>query len=105
VSICFEAGSALITLSGEIDLAMREGMDFAAQEAIVRGVPVRVDLSGVTFMDSAGVGFLASLVRAGFQAGWRLTVIGPNRRILETLTISGLSPALEVHQTETRARR
>jgi anti-anti-sigma factor len=104
VSISFEAGSALITLSGEIDLAMRAGLEFAAVEAIVRALPVRVDLSGVTFMDSAGIGFVAALVRAGSEAGWRLTVIGPSRRILETLTMTGLVPFLDVHQPEAQAR-
>ncbi|MDP9219557.1 MAG: STAS domain-containing protein [Actinomycetota bacterium] len=104
VSISFEAGSALITLSGEIDLAMAGGLEFVAEEAIVRALPVRVDLSRVTFMDSAGVGFVAALVRAGYDAGWQPTVIGPSRRVLETLTLTGLVPFLEVQQTETPAR-
>ena len=98
VAICFEAGTALITLAGEIDLAMSEGIAFVAEEASLRRVPVRVDLSAVTFMDSVGVGFLARLVRAGSEADWRLTVIGPSRRILETLTISGIVPALDVYR-------
>lgn len=102
VAISFEAGTALITLTGEVDLAIGEALWFAAEEAIVRTLPVRVDLSGVTFLDSAGVGFLARLVRAGSEAGWRPTVIGPRRAVLETLTISGIVPALEVHQVETR---
>ena len=104
VSISFDAGTALITLSGEIDLALGAGLEFAAEEAILRSLPVRVDLSAVTFMDSAGVGFLARLVRAGSESGWRLTVIGPRRRVLETLTITGLVPAIDVHETETQAR-
>jgi anti-sigma B factor antagonist len=103
VSISFAAGTALITLSGEIDLALSAGLEFAAEEAIVRAIPVRVDLSAVTFMDSAGVAFLAVLVRAGSEAGWRLTIVEPSRRVMETLTITGLAPALEVHQTETQA--
>jgi anti-anti-sigma factor len=104
VTISFEAGTALITLSGEIDLALHEGLDFAAEEAILRALPARVDLSAVTFMDSAGVGFLASLVRAGREAGWRLTVIGPSQRILETLTMTGLVPFLDMQQQQTPAR-
>ena len=52
-------------------------------------------------MDSAGVGFLASLVRASSEAGWRLTVIGPGGRMLETLTMCGLVPALDVVKAET----
>ena len=104
VSISFDAGTALITLSGEIDLALRAGLEFAAEEAILRSLPVRVDLSAVTFMDSAGVGFLARLVRAGREAGWRLTVIGPSQRILETLTMTGLVPFLDMQQQQTPAR-
>ena len=104
VVISFEAGTAMITLSGQIDLATQTGLDFAAEEAILRALPVRVDLSRVTFMDSAGSGFVARLVRAASEAGRRLTVIGPNRRIIDTLAVSGLAPFLDVSQTESWAR-
>lgn len=99
VSISFEAHSAFISLSGEIDLTIRDGLEFAAQEAIVRAVPVRVDLSGVTFMDSTGIGFLVALVRAGAESGWRLAVIGPSRLILDTLSVAGLASSIDVHQS------
>lgn len=102
VSISFEARSALIHLSGEVDLTLREGLEFAAQEAILRTVPVTVDLSSVTFMDSAGVAFLAALVRAGAGSGWRLAIIGPSQLILDTLTVSGLLPVLDVLTTSRR---
>jgi anti-sigma B factor antagonist len=100
VAIFFEAGTAVIRLAGEIDPAVSEALAFAAEEAILRTLPVRVDLSAVTFLDSAGVNFLARLVRAGAEAGWRLTVTGPSQRVLETLTMSGIVPAFELHQAE-----
>lgn len=102
VTITFDAQTALITLAGEIDLAVGESLAFAAEKATLRSLPVRVDLSGVTFMDSAGVGFLAQLARTGSEAGWRLTVIGPSQLVLETLTMSGIAPALDVQPVESR---
>jgi anti-sigma B factor antagonist len=96
VSSCFEAAATLITLSGEIDLATSAELESAAQEAIARGQPVRVDVSALSFMDSAGVSFMATLARAGSQAGWRPTFIGPSRRIRELLSMVGLAQAVEL---------
>lgn len=100
VRLAFDAHMAVIRLAGEIDLAIGESLAVAAQEAIIRALPVRVDVSEVTFMDSTGLGFLAQLERAGAEAGWRLTVIGPSQLILETLTMCGMVPWIDVQRAE-----
>jgi anti-anti-sigma factor len=53
-------------LSGEIDMAATVEL-FACLQSAERQTPGRVaiDLSGVTFLDSAGIGVLARLVAAG----------------------------------------
>jgi anti-sigma B factor antagonist len=96
VSPFFGAAWTVITLSGEIDLAASADLAFAAQGATAHGLPVRVDVSALTFMDSAGVAFMATLVRAGFRAGWRPALIGPSRRIRELMSISGLGQAVDM---------
>ena len=40
MAISFDAHTALITLAGEIDLAIGEDLALAAEEAIIRAVPV-----------------------------------------------------------------
>jgi anti-anti-sigma factor len=93
------AGSADVTrvgLAGEIDLASSVDLDLAGREAIDRGRPVVVDVSRVSFMDSVGVGFIARLIIAGREAGWRPTVVGARRSVVETLTISGVLGAIDL---------
>ena len=101
VSISFDAGTALITLSGEIDLALRAGLEFAAEEAILRSLPVRVDLSAVTFMDSQG---LAALLRARQEAessGGSLRLEGVPARVLKLLRLTRLDSVFTVDSIST----
>ena len=99
LSVTFEADTALITLSGGVDLARRSDLDAVASLVIDYGAPARVDVSRVTFIDSSGLAFLASLVRAGDASGWRLVVVGASRRVRETLEVAGLLTALDLTDT------
>jgi anti-sigma B factor antagonist len=96
LSVTFAADTTHITLAGEVDLAMRSDLDAVGSLAIDYGAPIEVDVSRVTFIDSAGLSFLARLVRAGQASGWRLHVIGAGRRVRETLQIAGLLTALDL---------
>ncbi len=52
-----------ITLTGEIDCELDDDLAEAAHTAVQRRVPVIVDASAVTFMDSTGAAFLSGLYR------------------------------------------
>jgi anti-anti-sigma factor len=59
--IAYEFERTVLRLGGEVDAAMT-GLADLVQTAIDRRLPVVVDLTAVTFMDSTGCGFLAHLV-------------------------------------------
>jgi anti-sigma B factor antagonist len=86
----------VVYLSGEIDAALERYMDSARRTAVDRDLPVRVDLSAVTFIDSAGLGFLARVAAAGHAGGWVPAVIGASRLVRETIEMSGLLPVLNL---------
>jgi len=70
-----DTGSTLL-LSGELDLAAAP--EFRRALRSLGSGPVVVDLSGVTFLDSVGVGLLIGADRRAREAGGRLTlVVGP----------------------------
>jgi anti-anti-sigma factor len=92
VAIEVEDGVVVAGISGEIDLSNAAEIT----DALLGGVPnealgLVIDLSGVSYLDSAGVRMLAEL---DHRLGWRaqvLRVVAPeawrNRRVLE---IAGL---------------
>jgi anti-sigma B factor antagonist len=82
------------------DLALRQKIDelLAAQHK-----QIILNLSGVTFLDSAGVGELVASQRSVTAEGARLKLINPSERAHSTLYIARLLPAFEVHRDEAEA--
>jgi anti-sigma B factor antagonist len=95
-AVSADGGRTVIRLSGEVDTVLEPRMRLLCQEAIDRGLPVRVDLSAVTFMDSSGLGFLAALAAAGRSRGHTLSVIGAGPLVRETIELTGLLPVLDL---------
>jgi anti-sigma B factor antagonist len=82
-----------IVIDGELDL--RSAVDLRAEVSAMlaeRPLPtdVEVDLAGVTFMDSLGLGTLVVGHRICAQLGVRLRVRNPSPFAARLLTISGL---------------
>lgn len=97
VSVIYDSDVTWIRLEGEVDLALAEGLEFAAEQAILRGSPVRVDVSGLEFLDSTGLRLVARLAASERRAGRRrLRVDGVGRLVQEILDVSGLSPILDL---------
>ena len=106
VTIGVEDGVVVAGLSGEIDLSNAAEIT----GALLRGVPnealgLVIDLSEVSYLDSAGVRMLAEL---DHRLGWRaqvLRVVAPeasrSRRVLE---IAGLERVLSLDTSVVTAR-
>ena len=106
VTIAADDGVVVASLSGEIDLSNAAEIT----DALLGGVPnealgLVIDLSEVSYIDSAGVRMLAEL---DHRLGWRaqaLRVVAPeesrSRRVLE---IAGLERVLSLDTTVKAAR-
>jgi hypothetical protein len=68
VSVAFEPGQSIITLTGEIDVALGLELREACKAVVDRGMPVCVQATAMTFIDSVGAGRRFHSSRAG-QAG------------------------------------
>lgn len=79
---------------GEGDVALREKI----QEQIAGGHEHLVlDLGGVRFMDSAGLGELVASLKRVREAGGELKIAKVNQRISDALTVTQLVKVLDIY--------
>jgi anti-anti-sigma factor len=90
VSVDYDVEETLIRLAGEVDQALVGCLDFAQEQAIKRDLPVRIDVSAVTFMDSTGLALIVRVAAAERTHGRRVRVEGVVGQVDELLHISGL---------------
>ena len=62
-----------------------------------------VDLSGVTFMDSTGIGVLVNALRALGRSEGRLVLVCPTERVLRPFQITGLIDYLPIARSREEA--
>jgi anti-sigma B factor antagonist len=86
-------GCVRLVLCGSIDQRCVVDLQEAVLETVRTGLPVEVDTRHVTFMDSAGVGALASLVGLTVH---RVTFIEPAEVVRFLLQVTHLGAAVEI---------
>ncbi|WIY01351.1 STAS domain-containing protein [Amycolatopsis mongoliensis] len=83
-------GDRILTVTGEIDMSNAAGFGAAMDRELAAGTALTVDLTGVTYLDSAGV---AALFDRATARDLRLTA----PRLLErVLRVSGLAQVTKV---------
>jgi anti-sigma B factor antagonist len=95
-------GCAVLAVRGEVDLATEGRLVDAATAAIHLAThpPVVLDLTGVTFLSSSGLGQLAKLNAQAHRVGTPLRiVVGDNRALLHPITAMGLDTVLALYPT------
>jgi anti-anti-sigma factor len=88
-----ELGSAVISFSGEIDMATIDGFEAALAPSVHAGGPVTIDLSRVTFIDSTCI---HALIRACAALGDRGCIIlhGVHGSLMRVLEITGVARSI-----------
>jgi anti-sigma B factor antagonist len=98
IEVARRGASTVVAARGEVDVAtapaLRDGLD----EALDGGPgPVVVDLTGVTFIDSTGLGVLIGARRRCDEVGRELRVVVSEPRILKVFEITGLTELFTIH--------
>lgn len=92
---------ATVTVAGDLDLqsvpALREALLRATQRT---PEVLLVDLTGVPFCDSTGMGVLATAAKRMTALGGRLVLSGVQPLPRRVFDLTGLSSAVEVHPVE-----
>ena len=98
-------GCVTAWLSGEIDHhtagQWRQQIDYSVARG--QAVELRLDFSGVTFMDSSGVGLIMGRYRLMSECGGRLQIAGASESLAKMMRMAGLDrlPIWEEERHET----
>jgi anti-anti-sigma factor len=92
------AGRQVLRLDGALDLAscgsLLEAGGAALASADTSGLAL--DLSGITFIDSSGIGAIVQLAGDAEDASMSFAIQRPSERVVRILTLSGLFDAWSV---------
>jgi anti-sigma B factor antagonist len=84
-------------LSGEIDIAAAADVLARASSCLATS-PARleIDLDGVTFIDSSGLGALVQIQNLGLNQGTKVVLVRPSKSSRRMLELSGLDQVLQI---------
>ena len=89
-----EGPATCVRLVGEIDSALRQQASDCMGLVLLAGLPVVVDGSLTTFIDSSGLAFVLQLNRAVGEAGLDLRLRDPGRVLTQALEMIGMAGAI-----------
>lgn len=89
-----------ITLSGGADAQLRERVSHLLSAGSRKVV---LDLGGVTYTDSSGLGQLVQMTTIAKASGGVLKVANPARRLQQLLTAAKVTSLFDIHETAAAA--
>lgn len=96
-SVAQERGYAVVSVAGEIDAGTEQQFRDALTSVLARGVlRVVVDLAGVAFMASAGIGVLMGMRRVLTDEGGSLVLASPHGEVAQVLSMTGADTVIPV---------
>jgi anti-sigma B factor antagonist len=97
ISLQRSPGEAVVQLTGEIDMLTSTQLSDAVNDLLTEPPPrIVLDLAGVTFCDSQGLGTLVVLSRKATTAQSVLVLTNVGDFLLRVLDITGLRSALMI---------
>jgi anti-anti-sigma factor len=104
VAVSPEPFGATVSIEGDLDIATVPRVNAAlAEQPVVAARTIVVDLSGVTFMDSTGLGALMNLKRDLDARAGRLLIVCPEGPARLLFDVTGVAGQLELHPTTREA--
>jgi anti-anti-sigma factor len=88
-------GTSVVSIAGELDLSTIRRMQGPLLEQIVQRPAVLVDLTGLCFIDSSGIGCLIQACQGANGTPVNI-LIGPGSQIDRIFSIAGISAAMPV---------
>lgn len=103
-----DLGGALVArYSGEITMEITQDFKREMEKALEKapGKALVLDLSGVSFMDSSGIGFLVACNTRLQASGRLLALLNPSSQVRKTLALVQLMEFFKVAETEEELKR
>jgi anti-sigma B factor antagonist len=96
IAVDREPGCAVCRLSGDLDAASAARVRAVLGEQLDEGCDAVIDLSGLGFIDSSGLGVLVGALKRFQAAGHTLTLRSPTSSLQRVLAMTGLADAFTV---------
>ena len=88
----------ILTVLGEVDASSSIHLDNAMSEAINKGKNILVDLSGLSYISSAGLGVFMSYLKELEKNELNLVLSGLNEKVHHVFEILGLDQLLTIEE-------
>lgn len=95
---------AVLAVSGDVDMHTAPALRQQIAELVAAGNNrVLVDMSGVDFLDSTGLGALLGGLKEIRGGDGRLALVGVNDRVMKVFTITALDTVFDIYPTREAA--
>ena len=93
-----DSGYTVVTISGRLALGGETEKLNAAMNALLQKDQKRVvlDITGLDYVDSSGVGMLVSCLSNVKKAGGEMKVVGANQRIKRIFSMTGIDGLMQM---------
>ena len=96
-----DEGVCRVVASGEVDIATVGAiLDDARRCLATNPATVEIDLGGVTFIDSSGLGALVQVRNLANEQGAALVLVSTPHRVRRLLQVSGLDQVFEIRASD-----
>lgn len=95
-------GQVVLAVGGEVDMLTSPQLRSAVLDRLEPGAGIELvvlDLDAVTFLGTSGLAVLIEVREAAHTAGVELRIVCTARRVLRPLSIAGLIPLFDIHDT------
>lgn len=92
-------GAVVVEVVGDVDMSTVPELEVQLVTATRADVPLVLDLTGVTFLDSSGLGALVRCHERGRQDGTGFRVVVATRTVSRPLSLTSLDALLDVYPT------
>jgi anti-sigma B factor antagonist len=94
-----EPDITVATLMGQLNLGNRLAeFEHSVKQRIIEGSrKIILDLTGLTYIDSAGLGMVAACAGIIFKEGGKLVVVSPGGRITQMFEITRLNRVIDLY--------
>jgi anti-sigma B factor antagonist len=100
VDVRAEAGHAVLAVTGEVDVHTAHTLRGRLADVVASGErALIVDLGGVQFLDSTGLGVLVGGLNKVRDAGGSLSLVCPHANLRKLFAVTGLDRVFVIHPT------
>lgn len=87
----------VVSLAGELDMVTTPRANVVAKDAVARGRPIVIDMTGLTFFSSAGLTLLVQLSEQEQDPPVDVHLVANQRVVILPLDLTGLRGLFPIH--------